>query len=122
MRGDRYRSRRVRALIERSAERRLSTRTFVLRCRTQHAVMLPIPSAARRQVRPTLHGSREELRDDRQAEEGQQENGDELTQYPIETLRLIASKSDQSCADDRCSTETRTRNRRDIVTYGLDTG
>jgi hypothetical protein len=78
--GNRYSCWCVGAFIKWSTEGRLSTHTYVLFCRTHHAMVFPITSAARRQVRLTLRGSREELRDERQAKHGQQQNGDELTQ------------------------------------------
>ena len=45
-----------------------------------HAVMLSTSSAAGRQVRLTLRGQRKERRDQRQAEHGNQKNGEKSTQ------------------------------------------
>jgi hypothetical protein len=46
-----------------------------------HAVMLSISTAAGRQIRLTLRGQREERRDERQAEHGQQKNGKKPTHW-----------------------------------------
>jgi hypothetical protein len=80
MMGNSYRCWCIGAFFKRSAERRLSTRTQLLFFRAHHATVFPTTSAARREVRLTLHSSREELRDERQAKHGQQQNGDEPTQ------------------------------------------
>jgi hypothetical protein len=66
---------RVRAFFERCGERRFATIQLIAFHHAHHAVVFAMLPAARRQIRLTSRGHREERRDERQAEDGKQRNG-----------------------------------------------
>jgi hypothetical protein len=72
----------IRALFRWRAERWLVGLQLIEGCCTHHAMMLAVPAATRRQVRLTLRRQRKERGCKRQAQYGEQRNGDEPTQYP----------------------------------------
>jgi hypothetical protein len=78
MRGDKS-GRAVRALFSRSAKLRSALRQIALISHT-HAMMLPIATATRGQARHFARAQREQRRDDREAEDGQQQDGKQSTQ------------------------------------------
>ena len=67
--------RRVRAFFDRCGKRRLARIQPIAFHRAHHAVVFAMLPAARRQIRLTSRGHREERRDERQAEDGKQRNG-----------------------------------------------
>jgi hypothetical protein len=73
--GDRVR-RRERALFRRSPELSLAAGQLSAFRHRHHAMVLTVTPAARRQTCLTLRREREERRGKRQAEDGQQRNGD----------------------------------------------
>jgi hypothetical protein len=74
------RCRAVRALLKRCLELRIKVRELRSFAHAHYAMMLSVPPAAGRQVRLTLCGQRKERSDERQAKQGQQENGKKSTQ------------------------------------------
>ena len=74
------RRRRIGTLFQRSTELWLVAGHLRPLDHAHHAMMLPVATAACREVRLTLRRQREEGCGKRQAENGQQRNGDKLTQ------------------------------------------
>ena len=66
-------------------ELRLIAEYLAAFCHAHHAVMLAVLAAARRQVCLTLWRQSKERGGERKAEDGQQRDGDEFTQYLIQT-------------------------------------
>ncbi len=74
-------TRAVRALLKRTANPCSLFRRILSVGHIHHAVVLPVPPAARRQIRFTLRREREQRGDKGQTEDGQQRDGNKLAQY-----------------------------------------
>ncbi len=77
---ERQRTGTIRALLSGSGELWLTTHKRVAFHHAHHAVMLTVLAAASRQIRLALWCHRKERRSERKAKDGQQRDGDQLTQ------------------------------------------